>query len=104
MISNPIRDDPLLDFIVQQPTNQASANINGVELNWVHFFTGNLNGFGFQVNATVVDGDISYDVYRQPERPRNSLPLYGLVGLVESHGAFYENEQIQCAFALQQPR
>ena len=87
----PNSDDPLLDFIVQQPTNQASANINGVELNWVHFFTGNLNGFGFQANATVVDGDIGYDVFANP----NDEEQFALTGLSDSWnlGAFYENEQ-----------
>ena len=87
----PNSDDPLLDFIVQQPTNQASANINGVELNWVHFFTGNLNGFGFQANATVVDGDIGYDVFANP----NDEEQFALTGLSDSWnlGAFYENDQ-----------
>ena len=87
----PNSDDPLLDFIVQQPTNQASANINGVELNWVHFFTGNLNGFGFQANSTFVNGDIGYDVYANP----NTEEQFALTGLSDSWnlGLFYENER-----------
>ena len=87
----PNSDDPLLDFIVQQPTNQASANINGVELNWVHFFTGNLNGFGFQANSTFVDGDIGYDVFANP----NTEEQFALTGLSDSWnlGLFYENER-----------
>ena len=87
----PNSDDPLLEFIVQQPTNQASANINGLELNWVHFFTGNLNGFGFQANATFVDGDIGYDVYANP----NTEEQFALTGLSDSWNlmGFYENER-----------
>ncbi len=92
----PNSDDPLLDFIVQQPTNQASANINGLELNWVHFFTGNLNGFGFQANATFVDGDIGYDVYANP----NEEEQFALTGLSDSWnlGAFYENDRFSVRF------
>ncbi len=82
--------DPLAQFLVQQPTNAENANIDGWELNWVHFFTGRLEGFGFQANATFVDGDVSYD---------NSLPesedQFALTGLSDSYNliAFYENER-----------
>lgn len=86
---NPDQNDPLLSFLVQQPTNAENANIDGFELNLVHFFTGNLNGFGIQANATFVNGDVSYD---------NSLPQsedqFALTGLSDSWNliAFYENE------------
>ena len=92
----PNSDDPLLDFIVQQPTNQASASIQGVELNWVHFFTGALNGFGFQANSTFVDGDIGYDVYANP----NTEEQFALTGLSDSWNlmGFYENERFSIRF------
>ena len=87
----PNSDDPLMNFIVQQPTNQASASIQGLELNWVHFFTGNLNGFGFQANSTFVDGDIGYDVLANP----HTEDQFALTGLSDSWNVmgFYENER-----------
>ena len=83
--------DPLAQYLVQQPTNAENANIDGWEFNWVHFFDegGPLNGFGFQANATVVNGDVKYD---------NTLPesedQFALTGLSDSYNliAFYENE------------
>ena len=84
--------DPLAQYLVQQPTNAENANIDGWEFNWVHFFDegGPLNGFGFQANATVVNGDVKYD---------NTLPesedQFALTGLSDSMNliAFYENEK-----------
>ncbi len=77
-------------FQVQQPTNAENANIDGFEFNWVHFFEdGALEGFGFQANATFVNGDVKYDV---------SLPQsedqFALTGLSDSYNliAFYEND------------
>ena len=87
----PNSDDPLMSFSVQQPTNQASANIQGLELNWVHFFTGNLSGFGFQANSTFVDGDIGYDLLANP----HTEDQFALTGLSDSWNlmGFYENER-----------
>jgi TonB-dependent receptor len=82
--------DPLAMYQVQQPTNAENASIDGMEFNWVHFFEdGALEGFGFQANATFVNGDVKYDV---------SLPdsedQFALTGLSDSYNliAFYENE------------
>ncbi len=83
--------DPLIDFLVQQPTNAENANIDGWEVALVHFFStaSFLNGFGLQLNATFVSGDVAYD---------NSLPesedQFALTGLSDSWNfiAFYENE------------
>ena len=88
---HPNSDDPLMEFIVQQPTNQASANIQGLELNWVHFFTGALSGFGLQANSTFVDGDVGYDLYANP----NTEDQFALTGLSDSWNVmgFYENER-----------
>jgi TonB-dependent receptor len=82
--------DPLAQYLVQQPTNAENANIDGWEVNWVHFFEGGrLNGFGFQANATFVNGDVGYDV-SLPE----SEDQFALTGLSDSYNliAFYENE------------
>jgi outer membrane receptor protein involved in Fe transport len=55
----------------------------------VHFFTGALEGFGINANATFVNGDVKYDI---------SLPQsqdqFALTGLSDSYNliAFWENE------------
>jgi TonB-dependent receptor len=88
---DPNSADPLMAFIVQQPTNRENAEIDGWELNWVHFFSDALNGFGLQANATLVDGDISYDNSANP----NSGDQFALTGLSDSYNliGFYENDR-----------
>jgi len=87
---SPNSDDPLLDFTIQQPTNAATAGIEGWELNWVHFFTGQFEGFGMQANATFVSGDVGYDVYADPA----SADQFAQTGLSDSANLilFYEND------------
>ncbi len=82
--------DPLAQFLVQQPTNANNANIDGWEVALVHFFTGALEGFGINANATFVNGDVSYDI-SLPE----SEDQFALTGLSDSYNfiAFYENEK-----------
>ncbi len=82
--------DPLASYLVQQPTNAENANIDGWEVALVHFFTGRLEGFGINTNATIVNGDVSYDISR-PE----SEDQFALTGLSDSYNfiAFYENER-----------
>lgn len=90
---DPDSSDPELQFLVQQPTNQASADIDGWELNWVHFFTSErLRGFGFQANATIVNGDVGFDRSADP----NTEDQFALTGLSDSANVqgFYENDQI----------
>ncbi len=81
--------DPLANFLVQQPTNAENANIDGWEVALVHFFTGPLEGFGINANATFVNGDVAYDI-SLPE----SEDQFALTGLSDSYNfiAFYENE------------
>ncbi len=82
--------DPLAIYQVQQPTNAENANIDGWEVAVVHFFTGALEGFGINANATFVNGDVKYDI---------SLPQsqdqFALTGLSDSYNfiAFWENEK-----------
>jgi len=87
----PNATDPLMDFIIQQPTNAATAGIEGWELNWVHFFTGAFSGFGMQANATFVSGDIGYDVYADP----SAADQFAQTGLSDSSNLilFYENDK-----------
>lgn len=81
--------DPLAQFLVQQPTNAENANIDGIEVALVHFFTGALNGFGINANATFVNGDVKYDVSRP-----FSENQFALTGLSDSYNfiAFWENQ------------
>jgi TonB-dependent receptor len=81
--------DPLAIYQVQQPTNAENANIDGWEVALVHFFSGALQGFGINANATFVNGDVKYDV-SQPE----SVDQFALTGLSDSFNfiAFWENE------------
>jgi len=81
--------DPLAQFLVQQPTNANNANIDGWEVAVVHFFTGALDGFGINANATFVNGDVAFDI----SRPQ-SEDQFALTGLSDSYNfiAFYEND------------
>lgn len=87
----PQAGDPLAIFSVLKPTNANNANIEGFEFNWVHFFdSGALQNFGFQANATFVNGDVKYDNAASP-----SLDQFALVGLSDSYNlmAFYEDDR-----------
>jgi len=72
--------DPLFNFDLSQPTNNQTANIDGFEMAWQHFF--GESGFGFQVNATIVNGDVSYDVRADPD-----VQQFALLGLSDSANA-----------------
>ena len=52
--------DPLFQFDLSQPVNNQTAKIDGIEAAWQHFFGD--SGFGFQANATFVNGDVGYDL------------------------------------------
>jgi len=85
----PQSGDPLAQFLVQQPTNAENANIDGWEVSLVHFFTGALEGFGVNLNATFVNGDVEFDISRP-----NNINQFALTGLSDSYNliAFWENE------------
>jgi TonB-dependent receptor len=86
----PQAGDPLAIFLVQQPTNAENANIDGWEVALVHFFSGALNGFGINANATFVSGDVSYDISLPQDQNQ-----FALTGLSDSYNfiAFYENDR-----------
>lgn len=69
--------DPLFQFNLRQPVNNETAKINGIEAAWQHFF--GETGFGFQANATIVNGDVGYDV----AAPTN-VSQFALQGLSDS--------------------
>lgn len=86
--------DPLFAFDLSQPVNTETANIDGFEMAWQHFFGG--SGFGFLVNATLVNGDVEYDVRARPD-----LEQFALQGLSDSANAvlMYENHGISARVA-----
>jgi TonB-dependent receptor len=57
--------DPAFTFDFSQPVNTQTANIDGEEIAWQHFFGD--SGFGFQANATFVNGDVGYNLTAAPD-------------------------------------
>ena len=85
--------DPPIVFDLSRPVNQRTAKVDGVEVNLQHAFGD--SGFGFIVNATLVDADVSYD-------PFNSLEgQFVLNGLSDSANfiGFYDGEDLQVRLA-----
>ncbi len=78
-------DDPLVEWLVSQPTNGESKEVDGIEFAIQHLF--GESGFGGAINATFVDGDVEFD--------RDSLdvqsPLNGLSDSANLQG-FYEKD------------
>ena len=83
----PSSADPLMIFATQQPINNETANIDGLEFAWQHFFGG--TGFGIHANATLVNGDVEYDVAGDPD-----IDQFALEGLSDSANLVlvYEND------------
>jgi iron complex outermembrane recepter protein len=52
--------DPLMEWLVTQPTNGDTKKVDGIEFAVQHMF--GESGFGAGVNATLVDGDVKFDV------------------------------------------
>ena len=86
--------DPLFQFDNSQPANNQTAIIDGMELAWQHFF--GQSGFGFQVNATFVNGDVEYDLRADPD-----VQQFALQGLSDSANAvlMYENHGLSARVA-----
>ncbi len=81
--------DPSIVFDLSQPVNQRTAAVDGFEVNLQHAIGD--TGFGFIVNATVVDADVAYDL-------TNSLEgQFVLNGLSDSANliAFYDGQDLQ---------
>lgn len=53
-------DDPLMEWEVTQPTNGDTKKVDGIEFAVQHMF--GETGFGAGINATLVDGDVKFDV------------------------------------------
>ena len=85
--------DPSLIFDIRRPVNQKTANVDGIEFNLQHAFGD--TGFGFIVNATVVDADIAYDDTNFLE---GQFVLNGLSDSANFIG-FYDGEKLQVRLA-----
>ena len=86
--------DPLFEFDLSQPVNNQTANIDGFEMAWQHFFGD--SGFGFQANATIVNGDVGYNLRARPE-----IAQFALEGLSDSANAvlIYEKHGLSTRLA-----
>ncbi len=91
---NPGGADPLFEFNLAQPVNNQTANIDGIEMAWQHFFGD--SGFGFQANATIVNGDVGYNLAARPE-----IAQFALEGLSDSANAvlIYEKHGLSARLA-----
>ena len=82
----PAADDPLMVWAITRPFNDPDPKeVDGFEVAVQHVFGD--TGFGLGANATIVDGDISFDVMSMDQQSP-------LVGLSDSYNfqAFYEND------------
>lgn len=84
--------DPVANFAITVPSNQRSANLNGLEFNLQHLLGS--SGFGFSVNYTVVNSGLKYDNASLGEQ-------FALEGLSDSANlvGFYENDTFNARVA-----
>jgi TonB-dependent receptor len=80
------------EFQVSRPRNGETAKVDGLEMAWTHTWE---NGFGFQVNATVVNSDAEVDT-------SDSSQTFALEGLGDSQNliGFYEKDGFQARIAF----
>mgnify|MGYP000409080574 CR=1 FL=1 len=85
-------DSGSYDFNVRRPRNGEVAEVNGLELAWTHLWE---NGFGVQMNATIVDSDAELDF-------ANISETFALEGLGDSQNivVFYEDGPLQARIAF----
>lgn len=86
--------DPPMVFATQLPVNNQTANIDGFEITWQHFFGD--TGFGFFANATLVNSDTEYDNAGHPD-----VDQFALVGLSDSANLvlIWENDRFGARIA-----
>ncbi|MBN8430981.1 TonB-dependent receptor [Microbulbifer salipaludis] len=90
-------EDDLMIFRVSRPMNTEKATIDGWEMGVQHFF--GETGFGAQANYTIVDGDVGYDVGRDPDIDGGAQ--FALSGLSDTANLslIYENHGISARIA-----
>jgi TonB-dependent receptor len=81
--------DPLATFSLSQPLNTNTANIDGFEFNWQHFFGD--TGFGFIASATTVNGDVGLNDAAPPGGSSQFAleglsNTYNITGIYEKYG------------------
>ncbi|WP_406827495.1 TonB-dependent receptor [Microbulbifer sp. ARAS458-1] len=84
--------DPVVTWNVATPGNLEDAEVYGWELAVQHMFGD--TGFGAIFNATIVDGDVEYDVY-------DNENVFALTGMSDSANliGFYEKDAFQARLA-----
>ncbi|MGN6365605.1 TonB-dependent receptor [Asticcacaulis taihuensis] len=81
--------DPLATFVLSQPVNNHTANIDGFEFAIQHFFGD--TGFGIAASGTTVNGDVALDDGADPNGS-NQFALeglsntYNITGIYEKYG------------------
>jgi len=78
-------NDPLIEWLVSQPTNGDTRTVDGIEFAVQHMF--GETGFGSGFNFTIVDGDVEYDV----DSFEQQSPLAGLSDSANFQ-VFYEKD------------
>ncbi|WP_435276559.1 TonB-dependent receptor [Psychrobium sp. nBUS_13] len=82
----PNSEDPLIEWDISQPFNSSDEKeVQGIEVAVQHLF--GESGFGLGVNATLVDGDVEFDVSSLEQQ----TPLEGLSDSANFQ-AFYEDD------------
>jgi len=71
--------DPTASFTLSQPINNNTANIDGFEFAWQHFF--GETGFGVAASATTVNGDVALNNAADP----NGSSQFALEGLSNTY-------------------
>ena len=79
--------DPLIEWLVSQPSNGDSKSVDGIELAVQHLIGD--TGFGLGLNATFVDGDVKFDV----DSLAQQAPLTGLSDSANFQ-LFYEKDKL----------
>ncbi|WP_440876139.1 TonB-dependent receptor [Thalassotalea sp. PLHSN55] len=93
----PAGDDPLMQWDITRPFNTPDDKmVDGFEIAIQHFFGD--TGFGFGANATLVDGDVNFDVddITRVDDVADLEPQTPLTGLSDSANfqAFYEKDDL----------
>jgi len=85
--------DPSIVFDLEQPVNQRTAKVDGVEVNLQHNFGD--SGYGFVANATFASADVAYDILNPYD---SQFPLNGLSDSANLIG-FYDGENLKVRLA-----
>jgi TonB-dependent receptor len=85
--------DPSIVFDLSRPVNQETAEVDGWEINLQHALGD--SGFGFIVNATLVEADVAYDPFSSLE---GQFVLNGLSDSANVIG-FYDGESLKVRLA-----